>query len=255
LFLAVLGTQAVATLIAVYGLFMTPLGWGWALFVWGYALAWFLVNDPIKLLAYRILDATKKAAPKQRGEAKPKADAVKPDSANLAETKTAEPEPVAASEPQPDVTGDGAKAGAAAPEAPKSSQARPDAASGPQPDVNADNAASRVPKAGAAKPDAAKGAEIEPDVKVEPEAETNANYTKLMHTTLGDVLLAGLAKDPHSVERIVAEAVTKAEAAPKLHSHKHTTPKPSRSGKPKPSPSGHPKLSPKRKPAPTRRPK
>jgi H+-transporting ATPase len=38
LWLAVLGTQTVATLIAVYGLFMTPLGWGWALFVWGYAL-------------------------------------------------------------------------------------------------------------------------------------------------------------------------------------------------------------------------
>lgn len=39
LWLAVLGTQIVATLIAVYGLFMTPLRWGWALFVWGYALA------------------------------------------------------------------------------------------------------------------------------------------------------------------------------------------------------------------------
>ena len=35
---------------------MTPLGWGWAGFVWGYALLWFLVNDRIKLLAYRILD-------------------------------------------------------------------------------------------------------------------------------------------------------------------------------------------------------
>ncbi len=45
-----------ATLIAVYGLFMTPLGWGWAAFVWGYALAWFLVNDRVKLLAYRIFD-------------------------------------------------------------------------------------------------------------------------------------------------------------------------------------------------------
>jgi H+-transporting ATPase len=53
---AVLGTQLVATLIAVYGLFMTPLGWSWALFVWGYALAWFLVNDAVKLLTYRILD-------------------------------------------------------------------------------------------------------------------------------------------------------------------------------------------------------
>ena len=55
------GTQALATLIAVYGLFMTPLGWGWALFVWGYALAWFLVNDRVKLFAYRIFDPT--AAP------------------------------------------------------------------------------------------------------------------------------------------------------------------------------------------------
>ena len=29
------------------GLFMTPLGWGWAGFVWGYALLWFLLNDPL----------------------------------------------------------------------------------------------------------------------------------------------------------------------------------------------------------------
>jgi len=63
LWIAVLGTQTVATLIAVYGLFMTPIGWGWALFVWGYALAWFLVNDRVKLLAYRILDPAK-AEPK-----------------------------------------------------------------------------------------------------------------------------------------------------------------------------------------------
>ena len=59
LWVAVLGTQIVATLIAVYGLFMTPLGWGWAGFVWGYALLWFLVNDRLKLLAYRIFDSTK----------------------------------------------------------------------------------------------------------------------------------------------------------------------------------------------------
>ena len=59
LWVAVLGTQIVATLIAVYGLFMTPLGWGWALFVWGYALVWFFVNDRVKLLAYRVFDPTK----------------------------------------------------------------------------------------------------------------------------------------------------------------------------------------------------
>ncbi len=56
LWAAVVGTQAIATLIAVYGLYMTPLGWGWAAFVWGYALVWFLLNDRVKLLAYRVFD-------------------------------------------------------------------------------------------------------------------------------------------------------------------------------------------------------
>jgi H+-transporting ATPase len=56
LFVAVVGTQVAATLIAVYGLLMPPIGWGWALVIWGYALAWFLVNDRVKLAAYRIID-------------------------------------------------------------------------------------------------------------------------------------------------------------------------------------------------------
>jgi H+-transporting ATPase len=59
LWMAVLGTQIVATLIAVYGLFMSPLGWKWAGFVWAYAICWALINDRIKLLAYRIFDPTK----------------------------------------------------------------------------------------------------------------------------------------------------------------------------------------------------
>lgn len=53
---AVLGTQLVATLIAVYGVFMSPIGWAWALIVWAYALIWFLINDRVKLAAYRIFD-------------------------------------------------------------------------------------------------------------------------------------------------------------------------------------------------------
>jgi H+-transporting ATPase len=60
LLVAVCGTQALATLMAVYGLgIMTPLGWGWALVVWGYALAWFLVSDRVKLLAYHFIDPIK----------------------------------------------------------------------------------------------------------------------------------------------------------------------------------------------------
>ena len=76
LLIAVFGTQAVATLIAVYGLFMTPLGWGWAGFVWGYALLWFLVNDRIKLLAYRIFDPLKAVVkPESKTDVKPKLEA------------------------------------------------------------------------------------------------------------------------------------------------------------------------------------
>jgi H+-transporting ATPase len=56
LWMAVLGTQIVATLIAVYGLFMTPLGWKYAGIVWAYAIVWALFTDRIKLLAYRFLD-------------------------------------------------------------------------------------------------------------------------------------------------------------------------------------------------------
>jgi H+-transporting ATPase len=74
LWMAVLGTQIVATLIAVYGLFMTPLGWGWAGFVWGYALVWFLLNDRVKLLAYRIFDPAG-ALPKSGAKVEAKSDA------------------------------------------------------------------------------------------------------------------------------------------------------------------------------------
>jgi H+-transporting ATPase len=71
LWMATLGTQILATFIAVYGLLMPPLGWTFAGFVWGYALVWALLSDRVKLLAYRIFDPVKskaeenvKAAPK-----------------------------------------------------------------------------------------------------------------------------------------------------------------------------------------------
>ena len=47
---------------------MEPLPWKWALFVWVYALAWFLLNDRVKLLAYRFLDPAKsKPKPEVKG--------------------------------------------------------------------------------------------------------------------------------------------------------------------------------------------
>jgi H+-transporting ATPase len=64
LWIAVLGTQVLATVIAVAGIFMTPLGIGYAALVWGYALVWFLFTDRVKLLAYRILDPSSNASDK-----------------------------------------------------------------------------------------------------------------------------------------------------------------------------------------------
>ncbi|MCG6921582.1 MAG: plasma-membrane proton-efflux P-type ATPase [Acidobacteria bacterium] len=56
---AVVVNQTIATLIAVYGVLMPPLGWRLGLIVWGYAIAWFLINDRVKLAAYRLLDPTR----------------------------------------------------------------------------------------------------------------------------------------------------------------------------------------------------
>ncbi len=52
-----IATKVVATLIAVYGLAITPIGWSLAIFVWVYALVWaFVITDPIKVFLYRLID-------------------------------------------------------------------------------------------------------------------------------------------------------------------------------------------------------
>ncbi len=53
---AVVGTQALATLIVVGGLLMPAIPLSWAAMVWGYALAWFLVEDRLKLAGYRLFE-------------------------------------------------------------------------------------------------------------------------------------------------------------------------------------------------------
>ncbi len=55
LFWATFGTETVGTLIAVYGFLITPIGWEAALWIWAYALVWFLINDAVKMFTYRIL--------------------------------------------------------------------------------------------------------------------------------------------------------------------------------------------------------
>ena len=55
LFAATEATQFLGTLGAVYGWFITPIGWRYAALVWAYALVWFFVNSGFKMIAYRLL--------------------------------------------------------------------------------------------------------------------------------------------------------------------------------------------------------
>jgi H+-transporting ATPase len=177
LWVAVLGTQIVATLIAVYGLFMTPLGWGWALFVWGYALAWFLLNDRVKLLAYRILDRGK-GETKPEAKTEPKADG----NATAKPGEKAEAKPEAPAEPKPESNGkpDPKAPTNAAPKSGDKTEAKPGVPAEPGPESNgkpeakaAANAAHKPdpePKAAAAPGDKT---EPKPEVPVEPKPEAN----------------------------------------------------------------------------------
>jgi H+-transporting ATPase len=197
LWMAVLGTQTIATLIAVYGLFMAPLGWKWAGFVWGYAIAWALINDRIKLLAYKIFDPVKgepkaetKGEPKPDAKAEPKPDA-KADEPKP-ETKTDEPKPEAkaASDLTPQIAARayelyGERAGndgTAVQDWKKAEQeirndeaeaaAKPEAKVEPKPGAKADEP-SPAPKAEQPKPNAK--AEPKPDAKAEPKPDTKAD--------------------------------------------------------------------------------
>ena len=60
---AVLSAEAIASLLALLGIFMPSISWHWVMFVWAYALVWFLLSDRIKLFAYRILDPVKIETP------------------------------------------------------------------------------------------------------------------------------------------------------------------------------------------------
>jgi H+-transporting ATPase len=141
---AVLGTQIVATLIAVYGLFMTPLGWGWAGFVWGYALLWFLLNDRVKLLAYRIFDPVKKTG------AKPKIEAASHPEAESDAKTSAQPEPQSGSKDE------------------QKSKIKTDAKAGVKPEVK-----DEIKPAAKAEVEAKPAAEPKPDAK----AKTTSDLT------------------------------------------------------------------------------
>jgi H+-transporting ATPase len=59
LFGATFSTRVAGTLIAVYGVLITPIGWKYAGYLWVYALAWFVFNDAVKMGTYRLLRRNK----------------------------------------------------------------------------------------------------------------------------------------------------------------------------------------------------
>jgi len=58
--IATFGKEILGTLIAVHGLFIIPIGWEFALYSWLYswlyAFVWFLINDVIKMMTYRVFN-------------------------------------------------------------------------------------------------------------------------------------------------------------------------------------------------------
>ena len=201
LLIAVVGTQTIATLLAVYGVFMAPLGWKWAGLVWAYALVWALLNDRVKLLAYKIFDPVK-AEPKHdpkaesksevKGESKPQAAAEpKPE----AKTPSELPPQIAKrayelyeerdgkdgtavqdwKKAEQEIRSDDAK-GEAKPEA-KADEVKPEAKAEAKPEAKADEPKPEA-KADAPKPEA-KADEPKPEAKAdEPKPEAKADEPK-----------------------------------------------------------------------------
>jgi H+-transporting ATPase len=56
LFWSAVVTKVLATILVVYGWYVSPIGWKLALLVWGYALAAFVITDCIKVRFYKLLD-------------------------------------------------------------------------------------------------------------------------------------------------------------------------------------------------------
>jgi H+-transporting ATPase len=56
LFWGIMITNIIGTLIAVYGIFITPIGWKWAIFIWIYATFWMVVNDVVKKIVVKKLN-------------------------------------------------------------------------------------------------------------------------------------------------------------------------------------------------------
>ena len=199
---AVCGTQAAATLIAVYGAgLVTPLGWKYAGIVWGYAFAWFLVTDPLKLLTYKVLDTVKADEQKSAKAAPTPASVAPPAPADDASQST----PDASANPKPETKDMSPPENHAA--------AEPQGGKAPAPDANAKPKAAQAPEA-KAPPDATPKAPPAPSAaaaKPEAPGASQADIGIMIKTMVGDLSRAGNLKDPVLAGHLAADAIIAAE--------------------------------------------
>jgi hypothetical protein len=191
-------------------------------------LLWFLVNDRVKLLAYRIFDpvtAGPKPAAKATLQPRAKADFgarietvlgdfvhgaghVVTEAIDQAKTYVG-----AVKAPEAKTAHRSVAKAADKPEA--DAKVQPEAKAAPQPKADAKPEVKAAPKPvadAAPKPDAK--AAPKPETKAEPQPEAHTGGAALLDRTLGDILLAGLVKDPEDAGRIIAAAITQAKAPP-----------------------------------------
>jgi H+-transporting ATPase len=158
--------------------------------VWAYALAWFLVTDPVKLLAYHVLDATK------------------PTPAPLAK---AESELDTKRSAQPDVNVE--EKSDAVPKVPGEPVPLSDATPPAKPEVQVEpksEAAAKIPAK--ADPPSADKPTPKADSNAAPQPKVDASVTALANTTLGELLVAGLPEDPKDAGRVIAEGIVQTKA-------------------------------------------
>ena len=211
---AVLGTQLLATCIAIFGLgLVTPLPWHLALLVWGWALAWFLVNDRAKLLTYKLLDhfrSDEKAEPKAANQ--PSASPNAPQADSGAGVKSGKDEAKAKASPDggkpQKPTHDAKVQGTPAAPTPAKPEAKEEPKKASHSDKERDDVPEPVP--------VSDGAQPEPN-SIVPILAT------LLDTRLGDVLLAGLIEHPEAAGKLVSEELGRAEQAKVEAAPEHAT--------------------------------
>jgi H+-transporting ATPase len=247
---AVLGTQIVATLIAIFGIFMAPISWKWAVFVWIYAVVWALVNDRVKLVAYWILDRTEAGAtPEARAQHKIEAK-VEPKPESTSEPKPASPpESKAGSKaaPKPDAKPEVKAEAADEPE----SESKPETETAPKAKAGAESKPAAEPQPEAkveAKPDGkaeikpeTKAADSKPEARPEAKAMTSSNLTPQIATRAYELYEQQGHRDGQSVqnwdkaEREIRKDEAKTEPKPEAKAEPKAEPKAEIKAEPKPN--------------------